>query len=148
LAAVNNGLVKRRVSGQRQGKRCWFWNAVEFSRWPRVYEEILSRLSFLRAFLRGFPVRPEIIPNSDLPRQRPGDSSLRTFCRCLNGDYLWRVNDHAENAARNPAALAVGRRSVRRFSKLMTPMCRFVKPLAFHDSPGPDNAESERLKAV
>ena len=58
---------------------------------------------------------PEIIRDLDLPRHGleilPLDG---TFTPMPNGDYLWRVNDHAQTQREISAALEARRRSLRR----------------------------------
>ena len=80
-----------------------------------VTEEVFPGFRFSVCSYVVSLLRPEIIRELDLPRHGleilPLDG---TFTPMPNGDYLWRVNDHAQDAPRDRAALAARRRSLRR----------------------------------
>ena len=80
-----------------------------------VTEEVFPGFKFSVCSYVVSLLRPEIIRELDLPRHGleilPLDG---TFTPMPNGDYLWRVNDHAQDAPRDRAALAARRRGVRR----------------------------------
>ena len=94
---------------------------------------LFSELSYVVSLLR-----PEIIRELDLPRHGleilPLDG---TFSPMLNGDYLWRVNDHAKTQREIRRHSRMDAEAYDEFSKLMTPMCRFVKPLLSMIPPDP-----------
>src|SRR5260370_12452779 len=83
-------------------------------------------------------LRPEIIRDLDLPRHGleilPLDG---TFSPMLNGDYLWRMNDHGRRIREIRRHSRVDAEAYEEFSKMMTPMCRFVKPLLSLIPPDP-----------
>jgi len=120
IGGGHNGLVNAAYLA-KAGKRCWFWNAVEFSAVPR-YRRNLSRLSFSE-LSTGSLLRPEIIRELDLPRHGleilPLDG---TFSPMLNGDYLWRVTITRKRSAKSGGTRG-WRRAYDEFSKLMDPMC-------------------------
>ena len=72
-----------------------------------VTEEIIPGFKFSVFSYVVSLLRPEIIRDLDLPRHGleilPLDG---TFTPMPNGDYLWRVNDHAQDAPRDRAAFA------------------------------------------
>jgi phytoene dehydrogenase-like protein len=114
-----------------------------------VTEEIIpgflfSELSYVVSLLR-----PEIIRELDLPRHGleilPLDG---TFSPMLNGDYLWRVNDHAKTQREIRRHSRLDAEAYDEFSKLMTPMCRFVKPLLSMIPPDPTTLNPRDLKQL
>ena len=72
-----------------------------------VTEEVFPGFKFSVCSYVVSLLRPEIIRELDLPRHGleilPLDG---TFTPMPNGDYLWRVNDHAQDAARDRPPLA------------------------------------------
>ena len=98
---------QRRLPGARRARRCWCSSAATCSAAPpsprRSSPASSSRVcSYVVSLLR-----PEIIRDLDLPRHGleilPLDG---TFTPMPNGDYLWRVNDHAQDPPRDRAPLA------------------------------------------
>src|ERR1700690_4563197 len=73
-------------------------------------------------------LRPEIIRDLDLPRHGleilPLDG---TFTPMPNGDYLWRVNDHAKTRREIEPQSKLDAEPYQEFGKSMVAMCRFVK---------------------
>jgi phytoene dehydrogenase-like protein len=94
-------------------------------------------------------LRPEIIRELDLPRHGleilPLDG---TFSPMLNGDYLWRVNDHAKTQREIRRHSRLDAEAYDDFSKMMTPMCRFVKPLLSMIPPDPTTLNPKDLKQL
>ena len=80
-----------------------------------VTEEIFPGFKFSVCSYVVSLLRPEIIRELDLPRHGleilPLDG---TFTPMPDGDYLWRVNDHAQDAARDRAPFEARRRGLRR----------------------------------
>ena len=110
-----------------------------------VTEEIVPGFLFSECSYVVSLLRPEIIRELDLPRHGleilPLDG---TFTPMLNGDYLWRVNDHAQDAARNSPAFAVGCGGLRRIFEDDDADVPVREAAAVHDSAGPNDAVSER----
>src|SRR5438094_6093557 len=75
-------------------------------------------------------LRPEIIRELQLPKHGleilPLDG---TFTPMPSGDYLWRVNDHAKTIREIRRHARVDAEAYEEFSKMMVPLCRFVKPI-------------------
>ena len=112
-----------------------------------VTEEVFPGFKFSVASYVVSLLRPEIIRDLDLPRHGleilPLDG---TFTPMLDGDYLWRVNDHEKS-----------RREIARHSKLdadaydeygqaMVEMGRFVKPILSMTPPDPTSLNFEGLR--
>src|SRR5579872_1147139 len=95
-----------------------------------VTEEIIPGFLFSECSYVVSLLRPEIIRELDLPRHGleilPLDG---TFTPMSNGNHLWRMNDHARTQREIRRHSRVDAEAYDEFSKMMTPMCRFVKPL-------------------
>jgi phytoene dehydrogenase-like protein len=114
-----------------------------------VTEEIVPGFLFSVCSYVVSLLRPEIIRELDLPRHGleilPLDG---TFSPMLNGDYLWRVNDHAKTQREIRRHSRLDAEAYDEFSKLMTPMCRFVKPLLSMIPPDPTTLHPKDLKRL
>jgi phytoene dehydrogenase-like protein len=94
IGGGHNGLVNALISRAREkGARA---RAPARARRRGGDGRSVSRFQVFCLLLRRFLLRPEIIRELDLPRHGleilPLDG---TFTPMPNGDYLWRVNDHA-----------------------------------------------------
>jgi phytoene dehydrogenase-like protein len=114
-----------------------------------VTEEIIPGFLFSECSYVVSLLRPEIIRELDLPRHGleilPLDG---TFSPMLNGDYLWRVNDHAKSIRDIRRHSRLDAEAYDEFSKMMTPMCRFVKPLLSMVPPDPTTLNPKDLKQL
>ncbi len=114
-----------------------------------VTEEIFPGFKFSELSYVVSLLRPEIIRELDLPRHGleilPLDG---TFSPMLNGDHLWRVNDHAKTQREIRRHSRLDAEAYDEFSKLMTPMCRFVKPLLSMVPPDPTTLNPRDLKQL
>src|SRR5579864_1650058 len=114
-----------------------------------VTEEIISGFLFSECSYVVSLLRPEIIRELDLPRHGleilPLDG---TFSPMLNGDYLWRVNDHAKTQREIRRHSRLDAEAYDEFSKMMTPMCRFVKPMLSMIPPDPTTLNPKDLKQL
>jgi phytoene dehydrogenase-like protein len=114
-----------------------------------VTEEIVPGFLFSECSYVVSLLRPEIIRELDLPRHGleilPLDG---TFSPMLNGDYLWRVNDHAKTQREIRRHSRLDAEAYDDFSKMMTPMCRFVKPLLSMIPPDPTTLNPKDLKQL
>src|SRR5271157_2192575 len=114
-----------------------------------VTEEIVPGFLFSECSYVVSLLRPEIIRELDLPRHGleilPLDG---TFSPMLSGDYLWRVNDHAKTQREIRRHSRLDAEAYDEFSKLMTPMCRFVKPLLSMIPPDPTTLNPRDLKQL
>jgi phytoene dehydrogenase-like protein len=114
-----------------------------------VTEEIIPGFLFSECSYVVSLLRPEIIRELDLPRHGleilPLDG---TFSPMLNGDYLWRVNDHSKTQREIRRHSRLDAEAYDEFSKMMTPMCRFVKPLLSMIPPDPTTLNPKDLKQL
>src|SRR5260370_24041944 len=95
-----------------------------------VTEEIVPRFLFSECSYVVSLLRPEIIRELDLPRHGleilPLDG---TFSPILNGDHLWRMSDHTKSVRDIRRDSRLYAEAYDEFSKMMTPICPFVKPM-------------------
>jgi phytoene dehydrogenase-like protein len=114
-----------------------------------VTEQIIPGFLFSECSYVVSLLRPEIIRELDLPRHGleilPLDG---TFSPMLNGDYLWRMNDHARTQREIRRHSRLDAEAYDEFSKTMTPMCRFVKPLLSMIPPDPTTLHPRDLKQL
>ncbi len=114
-----------------------------------VTEEIVPGFLFSECSYVVSLLRPEIIRELDLPRHGleilPLDG---TFSPMPSGDYLWRVNDHAKSIRDIRRHSRLDAEAYDEFSKMMTPMCRFVKPLLSMVPPDPTTLNPRDLKQL
>ena len=91
-------------------------------------------------------LRPEIIRELDLPRHGleilPLDG---TFTPMPDGDYLWRVNDHAKTRREIARHSRVDAEAYDEYGKAMVEMGRFVKPILNMTPPDPTSLEPRGL---
>src|ERR1700687_6099727 len=111
-----------------------------------VTEEIFPGFHFSECSYVVSLLRPEIIRELDLPRHGleilPLDG---TFSPMPSGDYLWRVNDHAKSIRDLRRHSRLDAEAYDEFSKMMTPMCRFVKPMLNMTPPDPASLNPKGL---
>jgi phytoene dehydrogenase-like protein len=111
-----------------------------------VTEEIIPGFLFSECSYVVSLLRPEIIRELDLPRHGleilPLDG---TFTPMPSGDYLWRMNDHAKSVRDIRRHSRLDAEAYDEFSKMMTPMCRFVKPLLSMVPPDPTTLNPKDL---
>jgi phytoene dehydrogenase-like protein len=114
-----------------------------------VTEEIVPGFLFSECSYVVSLLRPEIIRELDLPRHGleilPLDG---TFSPMPSGDYLWRVNDHAKSIRDIRRHSRLDAEAYDEFSKMMTPMCRFVKPMLSMVPPDPTTLNPKDLKQL
>jgi phytoene dehydrogenase-like protein len=103
-----------------------------------VTEEIFPGFKFSVASYVVSLLRPEIIRELDLPRFGleilPLDG---TFTPMLNGDYLWRVNDHAKTRREIARHSKLDAEAYDEYARAMVEMGRFVKPILGMTPPDP-----------
>jgi len=114
-----------------------------------VTEEIIPGFLFSECSYVVSLLRPEIIRELDLPRHGleilPLDG---TFSPMPGDDYLWRVNDHAKSIRDIRRHSRLDAEAYDEFSKMMTPMCRFVKPMLSMIPPDPTTLNPKDLKQL
>jgi phytoene dehydrogenase-like protein len=114
-----------------------------------VTEEIIPGFLFSECSYVVSLLRPEIIRELDLPRHGleilPLDG---TFTPMPGGDYLWRMNDHGRTVREIRRHSRIDAEAYDEFSKMMTPMCRFVKPILSMIPPDPTTLKPKDLKQL
>jgi phytoene dehydrogenase-like protein len=114
-----------------------------------VTEEIIPGFHFSECSYVVSLLRPEIIRELDLPRHGleilPLDG---TFTPMPSGDYLWRMNDHARTQREIRRHSRLDAEAYDEFSKMMTPMCRFVKPILSMIPPDPTTLNPKDLQRL
>jgi phytoene dehydrogenase-like protein len=92
-------------------------------------------------------LRPEIIRELDLPRHGleilPLDG---TFTPMPDGDYLWRVNDHAKTRREIARHSKLDAEAYDEYGRAMIEMGRFVKPILSMTPPDPTSLNPRGLK--
>ena len=110
-----------------------------------VTEEVFPGFKFSVCSYVVSLLRPEIIRDLDLPRHGleilPLDG---TFTPMLNGDYLWRVNDHGKTRREIARHSKLDADAYDEYGKAMADMGRFVKPILSHDAARPDEAHDSK----
>ena len=94
-------------------------------------------------------LRPEIIRELDLPRHGleilPLDG---TFTPLPNGDYLWRVNDHAKTRREIARHSRLDAEAYEEYGQAMAKMAKFVKPILSMTPPDPTRLSLSELSKL
>src|ERR1700682_5808310 len=148
IGGGHNGLVNAAYLA-RAGKKVLVLERRHLVGGAAVTEEIFPGFKFSVCSYVVSLLRPEIIRELDLPRHGleilPLDG---TFTPMLNGDYLWRMNDHARTQREIRRHSRVDAEAYDEFSKMMTPMCRFVKPILSMIPPDPTTLHPRALQRL
>src|SRR2546422_136105 len=111
-----------------------------------VTEEIFPGFKFSVCSYVVSLLRPEIIRELDLPRHGleilPLDG---TFTPMPNGDYLWRVNDHAKTRREIARHSKLDAEAYDEYGKAMIEMAHFVKPIMNMTPPDPASLNPKGL---
>ncbi|HMF97080.1 MAG TPA: NAD(P)/FAD-dependent oxidoreductase, partial [Vicinamibacterales bacterium] len=111
-----------------------------------VTEEVFPGFRFSVCSYVVSLLRPEIIRDLDLPRHGleilPLDG---TFTPMPNGDYLWRVNDHARTRREIARHSKLDAEAYDEYGKAMVEMARFVKPILNMTPPDPLSLDPREL---
>src|SRR5881397_1451281 len=94
IGGGHNGLVNAAYLA-RAGKRVLVCERRHLLGGAAVTEEVFPGFRFSVAFYVVSLLRPEIIRDLDLPKHGLEILSLDGTFTSLDGDHLWRVNDHA-----------------------------------------------------
>src|SRR5947207_3368518 len=111
-----------------------------------VTEEVFPGFRFSVASYVVSLLRPEIIRDLDLPRHGleilPLDG---TFTPMPNGDYLWRINDHAKTHREIARHSKLDAEAYDEYGRAMVEMARFVKPMLDMTPPDPMSLNPREL---
>src|SRR3954454_5939445 len=94
-----------------------------------VTEEIVPGFRFSVASYVVSLLRPEIIRDLDLGRHGLEILPLDGTFTPLDGDYLWRVNDHARTVRELRRWSLSDAEAYEEYGQLMVHMARFIKPI-------------------
>ena len=148
IGGGHNGLVNAAYLA-KAGKKVLVLERRARPRRRRRHRRNRSRLPFLRMFLRRLASSPRNYPRTRSPAPRPGNSPAR---RHFLADAQRRLSLAHERSRQTQREIRRHSRldaeAYDEFSKMMTPMCRFVKPHALDDSAGPHHAQSEGSQAA
>ena len=148
IGGGHNGLVNAAYLA-RGGKKVLCLERRHVLGGAAVTEEIIHGFHFSECSYVVSLLRPEIIRELDLPRHGleilPLDG---TFTPMPNRDYLWRVNDHARTQREIRRHSRVDAEAYDEFSRMMVPMCRFVKPILSMIPPDPTTLDPRELKKL
>jgi phytoene dehydrogenase-like protein len=114
-----------------------------------VTEEVFPGFKFSVCSYVVSLLRPEIIRELDLPRHGleilPLDG---TFTPMPDGDYLWRMNDHARTRREIARHSRVDAEAYDEYGKAMVEMGRFVKPILTMLPPDPTSLHPRDLRKL
>src|ERR1700694_3786996 len=148
IGGGHNGLVNAAYLA-KAGKKVLVLERRHVLGGAAVTEEIIPGFLFSECSYVVSLLRPEIIRELDLPRHGleilPLDG---TFTPMPSGDYLWRMNDHARTQREIRRHSRLDAEAYDEFSKMMTPMCRFVKPILSMIPPDPTTLNPRDLKQL
>ena len=102
-----------------------------------VTEEVFPGFKFSVCSYVVSLLRPEIIRDLDLPRHGLEILPLDGTLTPLEGNYLWRMNDHARTRREIYRWSATDAEAYDEYSKAMVDMARFVKPILSMVPPDP-----------
>src|SRR5579872_2682828 len=146
IGGGHNGLVHAAYLA-RAGKKVLVLERRHVLGGAAVTEEIFPGFKFSVCSYVVSLLRPEIIRDLDLPRHGlellPLDG---TFTPMPDGDYLWRVNDHAKTRRDIARHSRVDAEAYEEYGKAMIEMGRFVKPILTMTPPDPTSLNLRGLK--
>ena len=145
IGGGHNGLVHAAYLA-RAGKKVLVLERRHVLGGAAVTEEVFPGFKFSVASYVVSLLRPEIIRELDLPRHGleilPLDG---TFTPMLNGDYLWRVNDHGKTRREIQRHSRIDAEAYEEYGKAMVDMGRFVKPILSLTPPDPTRLDWKGL---
>ena len=148
IGGGHNGLVNAAYLA-KAGKKVLVLERRHVLGGAAVTEEIFPGFLFSECSYVVSLLRPEIIRELDLPRHGleilPLDG---TFSPMPDGNHLWRMNDHAKSIREIRRHSRLDAEAYDEFSKMMTPMCRFVKPLLSMIPPDPTTLHPRDLQRL
>src|SRR5437867_9434316 len=145
IGGGHNGLVNAAYLA-RAGKRVLVLERRHVLGGAACTEEIYRGFKFSVCSYVVSLLRPEIIRELDLPRHGleilPLDG---TFTPMPDGDYLWRVNDHAKTRREIARHSRIDAEAYDEYGKAMIEMAHFVKPIMNMTPPDPASLNPKGL---
>src|SRR5688500_6132974 len=146
IGGGHNGLVNAAYLA-RAGKRVLVLERRHVLGGAAVTEEVFPGFKFSVCSYVVSLLRPEIIRELDLSRHGleilPLDG---TFTPMPDGDYLWRVNDHAKTRREIARHSKLDAEAYDEYGKAMLEMAHFVKPIMSMTPPDPTSLNPKGLK--
>src|ERR671926_539669 len=145
IGGGHNGLVNAAYLA-RAGKRVLVLERRHVLGGAAVTEEVFPGFKFSVCSYVVSLLRPEIIRELDLPRHGMEILPLDgTFTPMLDGDYLWRVNDHAKTRREIARHSKLDAEAYDEYGRAMVEMGRFVKPILGMTPPDPTSLSPKGL---
>ena len=145
IGGGHNGLVNAAYLA-RAGKRVLVLERRHVLGGAAVTEEVFPGFKYSVCSYVVSLLRPEIIRELELPRHGleilPLDG---TFTPMPNGDYLWRVNDHARTRREIARHSKLDAEAYDEYGKAMIEMAHFVKPIMNMTPPDPASLNPKGL---
>ena len=146
IGGGHNGLVNAAYLA-RAGKRVVVCERRHVLGGAAVTEEVFPGFQFSVASYVVSLLRPEIIRELDLPRRGMEILPLDgTFTPMPDGNYLWRVNDHAKTRLEIARHSKLDAEAYDEYGRAMIEMGRFVKPILSMTAPDPTSSGFEGLE--
>jgi phytoene dehydrogenase-like protein len=146
IGGGHNGLVNAAYLA-RAGKKVVVCERRHVLGGAAVTEEVFPGFKFSVASYVVSLLRPEIIRELDLPRHGMEILPLDgTFTPMPNGDYLWRVNDHAKTRREIARHSRLDAEAYDEYGKAMVEMGRFAKPILSMTAPDPTSLALKGLR--
>jgi len=146
IGGGHNGLVNAAYLA-RSGKRVVVCERRHVLGGAAVTEEVFPGFLFSVASYVVSLLRPEIIRELDLPRHGMEILPLDgTFTPMPDGNYLWRVNDHAKTRHEIARHSRLDAEAYDEYGRAMIEMGRFVKPILSMTAPDPTSWALKGLK--
>ncbi len=146
IGGGHNGLVNAAYLA-RAGKKVVVCERRHVLGGAAVTEEVFPGFKFSVASYVVSLLRPEIIRELDLPRHGMEILPLDgTFTPMPNGDYLWRMNDHAKTRLEIARHSKLDAEAYDEYGKAMVEMGRFVKPILAMTAPDPASLALKGLR--
>ena len=146
IGGGHNGLVNAAYLA-RAGKKVLVLERRHVLGGAAVTEEVFPGFKFSVCSYVVSLLRPEIIRELDLPRHGleilPLDG---TFTPMPNGDYLWRVNDHARTRREIARHSRLDAEAYDEYGKAMIETAHFVKPIMSMTPPDPTTLDPKAWK--
>src|SRR2546428_10288458 len=145
IGGGHNGLVNAAYLA-RGGKKVLVCERRHVLGGAAVTEEVFPGFKFSVASYVVSLLRPEIIRELDLPRHGMEILPLDgTFTPMPNGDYLWRVNDHAKTRRALARHSKLDAEAYEEYGRAQLELADFLKPTMSLHPPDPESLNPKCL---